>query len=411
MLLSIQDEDPKALVLSARLALAGKEYAKAITLYAAAIRAGGSGTELFYNAACACSLGGEPDKAFDYLEQALRAGFRRPEQLLADTDFIPLLKDPRWALITKKAKDAEAAYNREHSDPNGAKLITSDIALFWAAFDKAEQAPKEQRAEIYKKEYLANPNGSVGLRDFQLVRGITPKRLASYVEAHPKFFASVRSETLRAENQMREVRAIFANLKKIYPETIMPDTYICIGPFAGGGTVSSNGLLLSAEMIALSKQTALDELNPWEKSVMTDGSDLPPLIAHEAIHFQQKYATSENTLLRSCLQEGSADFVSHLAAGRMLVRTHAQHRWCNAHERQLWDEFQKEMNGSNIRNWLYSGSERGERPVDTGYYMGYKLSEAYYKHQKDKKQAIRDILQIADCKTFLAKSRYTEKFS
>jgi len=44
------------------------------------------------------------------------------------------------------------------------------------------------------------------------------------------------------------------------------------------------------------------------------------------------------------------------------------------------------------------------------YYIGYKISEAYYGNAGDKKQAIKDILEIRDAQQFLKDSRYSQKF-
>jgi hypothetical protein len=40
----------------------------------------------------------------------------------------------------------------------------------------------------------------------------------------------------------------------------------------------------------------------------------------------------------------------------------------------------------------------------------YKIAKTYYDRAADKKQAIRDILEIKDYDAFLAKSGYAEKF-
>ncbi len=67
------------------------------------------------------------------------------------------------------------------------------------------------------------------------------------------------------------------------------------------------------------------------------------------------------------------------------------------------------MNGSNTnKDWF--GTNMKNRPSDLGYYIGYKISEAYYKNSKDKRRAIRDILTVQDFAAFLEKSRYAEKF-
>ena len=57
-----------------------------------------------------------------------------------------------------------------------------------------------------------------------------------------------------------------------------------------------------------------------------------------------------------------------------------------------------------------SGEAAKERPADLGYYIGYKICEAYYQNAKDKKQAIKDILGIKDFNQFLKDSGYQGKF-
>jgi len=51
-----------------------------------------------FNAACFESLAGSPDAAFDHLRRALEAGGEEARNYaLADADFDPVRKDPRWA--------------------------------------------------------------------------------------------------------------------------------------------------------------------------------------------------------------------------------------------------------------------------------------------------------------------------
>jgi uncharacterized protein YjaZ len=69
------------------------------------------------------------------------------------------------------------------------------------------------------------------------------------------------------------------------------------------------------------------------------------------------------------------------------------------------------MNGKDAKNWLYQGADVKDKPADLGYYMGYKIIESYYKNASDKKQAVRDILEIKDFNAFLKASRYEEKFA
>ena len=384
--------------------LEAKNYPEAALKYEALIRYDRKNVSVFYDYACCLALSGRKEEAFRTLDRAIDAGYRDANHLLSDDDLEGLRSDEKWQKSLEHVKKKEQAYLRDLSDPGRAKFVTSDIRLFWKVFDLAMKAKPEERESIFDREYF--DRGTIGLSDFKAVRRIPSKRLVSYIEKHPKFFAAVRSETLKVESQKREVLEDFRRMKAIYPAATFPPVYFCIGPFSGGGTVSQNGLLLSAEMVAKSEGMPTEELSDWERSVMSGVTDLPPLISHELIHFQQKYPT-HSTLLAACIQEGSADFLSEKIAGRLMERTReVQHRYGNAHEQELWDQFQTEMQGKVTRNWLYSGSEKGERPVDMGYWMGYKICEAYYNGMADKSQAVRDILEIKDFPEFLKASGY-----
>ncbi len=48
--------------------------------------------------------------------------------------------------------------------------------------------------------------------------------------------------------------------------------------------------------------------------------------------------------------------------------------------------------------------------ADLGYYIGFKIAESYYSKAEDKKQAVRDILNITDIGAFLKASGYPKKF-
>lgn len=125
-----------------------KQYAKSAELYAAAIKAGATKSATAYNAACAFALGGNNDKAFDYLDRAIDAGYRDLAHLKSDADLNGLHSDKRWAtaierieaairktreaviepklreeLLERKEKDQEA---RKASPFDGARCIKVD---------------------------------------------------------------------------------------------------------------------------------------------------------------------------------------------------------------------------------------------------------------------------------------------
>ncbi|HXG65765.1 MAG TPA: DUF2268 domain-containing putative Zn-dependent protease, partial [Blastocatellia bacterium] len=288
-------------------------------------------------------------------------------------------------------------------DPDAARLVTSDIANFWRAYDRA--TPDDDLI-VFRNEYLRK--GSYGLQQFLELRIGSVCNLVGTIEKHPKYYASIRESTLKVDSMKDAIRASFYKLKELYPEAVFPDVYFLIGRMNSAGTVTDKGLLIGAEMHGLTKQTPMEELGDWHKAVLKSIEAIPYIVAHELIHYQQKYPEAEATLLHRAVGEGSADFIAELISGKH-INMHL-HEYGNPREKELWAEFQKEMDGKDVSNWLYQGDKSKHRPADLGYYMGYKICESYYKQAADKKQAVRDILEIKAMKQFLTASKYVEKF-
>jgi uncharacterized protein YjaZ len=65
------------------------------------------------------------------------------------------------------------------------------------------------------------------------------------------------------------------------------------------------------------------------------------------------------------------------------------------------------MDSTNTSAWMYQGDRAPPgRPADLGYWMGYKISKAYYDRTADKRAAVKEILLFRDPKAFLAASGY-----
>ncbi|MBS1797058.1 MAG: hypothetical protein JSS81_24740 [Acidobacteria bacterium] len=300
-----------------------------------------------------------------------------------------------------------AAVCGQNTNPETAKIVTSDIDLFWKAYDKAKP---ENNLNVFRDEYLRK--GSVGLRDFTKLRIGSSCALVGTIEAAPQYYAALREPSLKVAAYEPQLRASFRRLKELYPEAVFPDVYFMIGRMNSAGTVSPNGLLIGVDMFGKNAGAPLDGLTDWHKAVVAPTDRIPFIVAHELIHFEQKFPGAGNDgewpLLGKALNEGGADFVGELIAGGN-INPHL-HEYGNPRERELWLDFKKEMDGKKIENWLYQGNDAKDRPADLGYYIGYKICESYYKNAKDKKQAVKDILEIRDFAKFLADSRYEEKF-
>ena len=140
-------------------------------------------------------------------------------------------------------------------------------------------------------------------------------------------------------------------------------------------------------------------------------SDLPGIVAHEYVHTLQReslgslWGYAEHRLLLQSIREGAADFVAEAVTGRRINQ--AVHAYGERHEAELWAAFQKEMYGNVLSGWLYQGGNAmGEAPADLGYYIGYKICEAYYQRAEDKAGALQRIVRIGNHRRFLRKSGY-----
>ena len=273
-------------------------------------------------------------------------------------------------------------------NPRDAKFYTTDIINFWKVFDETNPGFE---ATTFQQKYI--DVGSKGLKGFIKNRIENGNNLSKTIKANLNYYEAIRESSLSIDKKRERFYECFDNLKKIYPEAVFPDVYFVIGAKNSGGTAFNEGLIIGAEMFGKDK-------NDFKPVIDIDYVD--EVVAHELIHFQQKYAQN-NTLLAQCIREGSADFICELIAG-----SHSNtkiHEYGNTHARELWNEFVIQMNGTNWGNWLYSSKDKS-RPKDLGYWIGYKITRAYYANAVDKIKAIQEILNIKDFNSFLADSKY-----
>lgn len=288
-------------------------------------------------------------------------------------------------------------------DPDSARIVTEDIPRFFEAF---EEAAPDFDAGVFQRLYL--DRATPGLEDFIQARIESAEQLAENVRAHSGYYASMRESVGRIADYERAIRAAFYALEYLYPPAVYPDVYCVIGRMNSGGTTSMRGLLIGADMYGKTPDTPLEELGEWHRQVLKPIEDIPHIIAHELIHYEQDYPDGPRTLLSACIKEGSADFLAELISGRH-INAHV-HEWANPREAELWAEFESRRGADDYAGWLYGGDSSDDRPADLGYWIGYKIAAAYYARAADKRAAVRDILEIRDFEAFLEQSGYGDAF-
>ncbi|HEV2122169.1 MAG TPA: DUF2268 domain-containing putative Zn-dependent protease [Chloroflexota bacterium] len=293
------------------------------------------------------------------------------------------------------------------SDLQAARLVTEDLARFWRAFDDAGEAVA---VEPFAQQYLAA--GTPGLHAFARLRIGEAWQLAEAVRQRRGYYASLRSVTDGIGALTSRIRASFGALAGLYPEARFPDVYFLFGRMQAAGSVAEEGILIGLEFYGRVAGAPLEELLPWERNVLQSPDLIPAVVAHELVHVQQRHPSEpperQHTLLRCAIEEGAADFLGELSSGQ-IINSHL-HAYGAPRERELYAQFAREADGEAIDGWLYDAQRPREpgRPADLGYFVGYKIVEAYYRRAQNKRQAVQDILHIQDFPAFLDASGYRQ---
>lgn len=285
------------------------------------------------------------------------------------------------------------------------QLITKDLDNFWAAYPAALR-DTTQAASIFQQHYFAP--GSLGLQAYYHNRYQNqPLRFARCITQHPRFYNSARRMMQAVTEQKPQILAAFRRLQALYPPIRFNHIYFLVGGFRGS-TAQRPGLLIGVEYLVDGPDVDTSELTLVQRNRCAPVTAIPAMVTHEMIHNTQQPA--DGTLLSYAIREGMGDFIAELVTGA--PGTNARlHGYGQAHEQELWRAFQQEMNGEDARNWLAnSQQETLEKPCDLGYYVGYKICQAYYNQTPDKQQAVTEMLTTKDFKAFLKQSGYGRKW-
>ena len=289
------------------------------------------------------------------------------------------------------------------------KIFTSDIDNFWIAYDSV-QTTKDTVKQLQFIQELYLDKATAGLKDFMIARGHSAKRHLQNILKFPKFWTSLRPHTLDIKNHTKEIEQLMQRFKLLYPSFKQPDVYFTIGVLNSGGTTNAEKILIGSEIACSDKTVDASELNSWLQGVFQNNKNVVYLVAHEVVHTQQKLGDSEDdentNLLGYCLREGACDFIAELLLEKEIASPYMTYG--KANEKTLWQEFQNEMSGQEVKNWLYNGSQ--VQHADLGYFIGYAICKSYYDNSKNKKKAIKQIIEL-DYKPksvfkFLKKSKY-----
>jgi len=287
-------------------------------------------------------------------------------------------------------------------------VYTSDIDNFWMAFDSVSSI-KEKNTQIAVMQSVYIDKATFGLKMFMELRNFDAAKLVEAINKYPGFWRSIRGNTLTVKQALPAIEANIKKLKLLYPDLRTAKMYFTISAIKSAGVAQDSIALIGSEIAMGDKNTDVSEFPDKRLANFfkpKDSVDIVPIAVHEYVHTQQR--TESKILLGEAIYEGACDFITELVLKKRLM--HSYLIYGRKHEKILKPQFKKEMLGEDLSNWLYNGATT-KTMGDLGYFMGYAICKAYYRHSKNKGQAIKEIigLNYADQPAilqFLAESKY-----
>ena len=281
--------------------------------------------------------------------------------------------------------------------PGAARIVTDDLARFYAVFDAlADSVSVDQAGRQFEAGYFRP--GSDGLRAFRDRTGDTETFTTSVLERR-RFYTAIRDRVLdtRAYSALADsARDAYRALERIYPDARFPDVYVVVGKLSTGGTPKRAGLVLGAEHYADGPGVPRDELSAWQRQAVSSQDELLAIVVHELMHAQQKGVT-QRTVAGRAMSEGCADYVTERLVGRHPYA--AAEAWARPRAAELWAEFEPALDDSDLGDWFFAVPERDgqpDRPVDLGYVLGAWICQAYVDNAADPAAALREVIRLED---------------
>jgi len=274
-------------------------------------------------------------------------------------------------------------------------IITTDIDNFWEAYDSMVNT----NDSIVQYQYLDSlyiQKGTLGLKGIMQARNYTPQEYIHAINSYPKFWSSIRENTLKTANYTADLEEGIEKIRAIYPALKPAKMYFTIGALRTGGTYLDSLVLIGSEIAMADKNTVTSEFSEEVRAGRRTYFDSNPindlvlLNIHEYVHTQQNPLV--HNLLSYCLHEGIAEFVSTTAMG---VPSAAPAIAYGKNNDAVSKKFEEEVfYGNNTHHWLWSDFENEFNTRDLGYYIGYTIAELNYNNAEDKQAAIKEMIEL-----------------
>ena len=137
-------------------------------------------------------------------------------------------------------------------------VVVSDIAHFWEAYDAIRSTTDSTRQHALLDSLFIN-RGSPGLHALMARREYTTASYVEAINAYPRFWDSVRANTLRAGEYAGESATGVERLRAIYPALRPAHVYFTISAVVTNGTTLDSLILVGSELALADSSVVTDE--------------------------------------------------------------------------------------------------------------------------------------------------------
>ena len=263
-----------------------------------------------------------------------------------------------------------------------------DVNRFYRVYEDADGRPT---ADELQHDYL-DP-GSDGLHRFAKARNISGTTIADAMLRHPEIYSGAKRCMVVLPQVRERLVVALGKLFRLDPEARNAPVTIGVGrgrPVAIGSP--DGGVQVGLEALCATNWL---NLNVEDRFVH--------VIAHEYAHVQQAQVLTDDqnpTVLERSLVEGIAEFTAELISGEVAYSQFAAST--KGHEREIESAFVADEDKTDLSDWIDNSTP--EKPRDLGYWVGYRITKSYYQNATDKRQAVREILEMTNPKALLANS-------
>ncbi|WP_348743083.1 hypothetical protein [Tenacibaculum sp. 190524A05c] len=274
-------------------------------------------------------------------------------------------------------------------------IFTEDVENYWNAFDKIITTKDSVLQLKYLKEEFID-KASIGQQTMFQVRNYSPEEYIHNINTYPKFWKSVRENTIKCKSYKGKISDALRKLKSIYHTPKPAKVYYTMGGFRTNGTVIDSLVLYGSEMLFLDENINTSEFktNHVKNYASTNPiDDIEFTAVHEFVHTQQESFIGSN-LLSACVYEGVAEFTAKVSTG--IESPNACISYGMNNEEIIKDRFQNEMFGKEYSFWLWNSMENMfDNQRDLGYFVGYAIAKKFYEnYEGGKKDAIKELIEL-----------------